>query len=320
MPTHCWRKIKRIIMKKTALFIISIVCSAMSVAQQCNIPLQIVFAEEADAMPQQAQNIITNKLLSVITSEGIAGTENNTQFALVPRYDVIEKHVTPGPPAKVIYNLNITLNIADLQSGKIFTSYTFETDGVGNNENTAFIDGMKRINSKKEMKSFLKSGHDKIIDYYNQNYQSIIKKANTLAGMKNYEEALYMTMAIPECCNGYNAAIKASLDIFQKYTDFSCSLYLSKARQMWVSGQNAEAASEAMEFLSRIYPDAACYGEATALYKEIKAKVNADWNFEMKHYNDAVSLEKQRIQAMRDIGVAYGRGQKAKTTNLLFRK
>ena len=65
-------------------------------------------------------------------------------------------------------------------------------------------------------------------------------------------------------------------------------------------------------------PDASCYGDAMALYKEIKGKVLDDWKFEMKKYQDGVDLEKARINAMRDIGVAYGSHQPQQKTNIEF--
>ena len=67
-----------------------------------------------------------------------------------------------------------------------------------------------------------------------------------------------------------------------------------------------------------ILPDAGCYDEAMELYREIKGKVLDDWKFEMKKYQDGVDLEKQRIDAMRQVGVAYGNHQPAQTTSIEF--
>ena len=38
----------------------------------------------------------------------------------------------------------------------------------------------------------------------------------------------------------------------------------------------------------------------------------------MKKYQDSVDVEKERINAMREVGVAYGRGQQPTTTNIGF--
>ncbi|MEG1729218.1 MAG: hypothetical protein RR280_06725 [Bacteroidaceae bacterium] len=308
-------------MKKISVFFIGLFCSVLLFGQTCDIPLQIVFEEESENIPAQAQQLMANQLRSIISSNGIVGSEENTQFALLPSFNVIDKHIIAGPPTKVIYNMNVTLHIINLQDHKVFSTYSRELDAVGNNETKALIDGIKQIKkTENEAILFLQRGKEKIIAYYDDHYRNIIKKAQAMAFMKKYEEALYHISSIPECCKGYNNAMNASFVIFQKYTDQTCLENLGKARRAWIPLQNEKGANEAAQFLSEIYPDAACYGEAMSLYKEIKTKVKDDWNFEMKHYNDAVSIEKQKISAIRDIGVAFGKGQKTQTSNIFLRK
>jgi len=90
------------------------------------------------------------------------------------------------------------------------------------------------------------------------------------------------------------------------------------AKTTWMSQQNSEGAEAAAEYLSQIYPDATCYGEAQQLYAEIKGKVLDDWKFEMKKWQDGVDLEAQRINAFREVGIAFGQGQQPSTTNIAW--
>ena len=58
-----------------------------------------------------------------------------------------------------------------------------------------------------------------------------------------------------------------------------------------------------------------------SLYKEVKAKVKDDWDFQMRQkYNDQIEIRKQIIEAARAVGTAYGKGQQPKTTNILWMK
>lgn len=100
--------------------------------------------------------------------------------------------------------------------------------------------------------------------------------------------------------------------------DNQCAINLAAARQAWAAEQNTIGAQKAGEYLAQIQPDAACYDEAMGVYQEIKGKVLDDWKFEMKKYQDSVDVEKERINAMREVGVAYGRGQQPTTTNIGF--
>ena len=78
-------------------------------------------------------------------------------------------------------------------------------------------------------------------------------------------------------------------------------------------------AYEVCSLLAQIDPDAACYADAAKLMTEVKRQVRSDIDFEMRQkYNDQVKIERERIAAIRAIGVAYGKGQQPTTTNLMF--
>jgi hypothetical protein len=95
-----------------------------------------------------------------------------------------------------------------------------------------------------------------------------------------------------------------SAEIYKQYDDYTCGQYLAAAKAAWANIDHDKAA----ENLAYITPDSKCYAEAQTLAGEIKNKLLEDgkvWDFKLKRYNDAVDLEKQRLQTIRDIGVAY---------------
>ncbi len=54
-------------------------------------------------------------------------------------------------------------------------------------------------------------------------------------------------------------------------------------------------------------------------YSIVKQKVTSDWDFENREkYKDEAGLKKQRIEAARAIGVAFGNGQQPVTTNITW--
>lgn len=64
-----------------------------------------------------------------------------------------------------------------------------------------------------------------------------------------------------------------------------------------------------MEILSQIDPSAICFNESQSLMKNAESKIDVEekkqWDLKMKVYDDKVALEKQRINAVKDIAVAY---------------
>lgn len=301
--------------------IIQLLCASVTLmAQECDLPLSIAFANDAEHIPQAAERSIANRLKQILTQNGVSGNLAFEQFALIPKFEFLDKYVVAGPPVKHVYNLNLILEIRDTQEGTVFATYSSEINAVGENETKAYMAAIRQVAPQsQQIKSFISRGRTKITLYYNKNYQRIIQKARLLSGMNKDEEALYHIMSIPECCDGYATAMQEGLHIYQKLIDREGEKLLMKARAIWAAGNNDEAASDAAFLLTQIDPSSKAYKQAGSLLNEIKAKSskNAPWNFEMQVYKDAVSLQEQRIAAAKAVGVAFGQGQQQQT-NLLF--
>lgn len=270
-----------------------------------------VLLDNEEEIPADAARYLSNKLAQTITANGVGAFEGFSRFFITARLGLATRDIVPGPPAQIAENMEITLYIADYFDQKIFATTTINAKGVGTNESKAFINAVKNLNPHAEpVAAFVRKGKDKIIDYYRAQCDNIIKQAQNLAVQKKYEEALYLLTSIPDAAGDcYDKALNATAVIFQQYTDYLCEVNLALAKAAWAAEQNSAGAQKAGVYMSLIYPDAACYGEAQTLYTEIKGKVLDDWKFEMKKWQDGVDLESQRIAAARAIGIAYGNGQ-----------
>lgn len=307
-------------MRKIFLTVIVALVGAVSVSAQNFqdkkdlLPISILIQDQPDPLPQGARTYAITKLKQIAANNGVAANENFSRFFISLEITPITKDILPGPPMQISQNMQVTFFLCDYFDQKVFASISIETKAVGTNDTKCFINAVKAINvNSKEITAFMQSGKQKIIDYYNANCSNIIKKAESLSFQKQYEAALYELTSVPEVCDCYDDVLAKTKDVFQKYIDYACDVNLAKAKAAWAAEQNSEGASKAGEYLSQIYPDAKCYEEAQTLYNEVKSKVLADWEFEMKKWQDMVDLESQRIEASRAIGVAYGNGQQPTT-------
>jgi len=283
------------------------------------IALAPVVSSSAEVIPSSARDLFLTKLTQIVTANAMGANNKNSRFVITGKINVITKDVLPGPPPQIALTLDVTLFVADMIDHKIFSTTTISVKGVGNNEDKAYISGLKTINAQNpKIKEFVEAGSSKIIEYYNSSCDFIIKNAQTLAAQKRYEESMYVLMSVPDVCKDcYNKCMDIVPDIFKKYSDYLCQVNLAKAKAAWSSNPNVIGANDAASYLGNITPDAACYKDAQNLVSEIKGKLLADekkaWDFEVKKWDDGVSIDKQLIEAYRQVGVAYGENQKPAT-------
>lgn len=283
------------------------------------LPISVYAMDNSESFPEGAKAMMENKLTQLLTRNGIAGLDYMGQFVLTVTTTPLDKDVIPGPPSKIAEKMEMNLYIVDTHAKTIFASTGLTVRGLGETENKCYLNAISRMPLQSpQMAQFVKEGKEKIIGYYDHEGEALIKKAQFLAAQKKYDEALYWVSLIPQQSKHYDAATAAGLAIYQQHLDNECAILLAAARQAWAAEQNANGAVAAGEYLAKILPDAGCYDEAMALYKEIKTKVLDDWKFEMKQYQDGIDLEKQRIEASRAVGVAYGQHQPSQNTSIEF--
>tara|TARA_B110000977_G_C10999357_1_gene463182 strand:- start:391 stop:1347 length:957 start_codon:yes stop_codon:yes gene_type:complete len=310
----------------------------------------------------------------IVSKNGMASSGN--RFIMYPHVNILSKDITPTAPPMHQLTLDLTVYIADNITQNIFSSASIELTGIAKNETKAYISALKKLNYKREeVKDFIQDGKDKVVEYYNSKCDFILKDAESLAGRKEYDEAIYTLMSIPDICKDcYMKGQEIAVSIFKQkqenecmkniadaksakaqddYTlaarylssilpdlkcyaeaqvllkeieDHKCAIALGKAKGAWAS-QNAK---EAAKWLSEVPTDSNCSSEALALGEDIKAKLTADelrdWDFKVKVYEDELAMknkirddnteiEKARLKAMRDVGVAWGENQQPTNTH-----
>lgn len=295
-------------------------------AQQADLklPVSVYLPTESD-IPAASQKMLANKITSIAAQSGMGATEDFAQFYVTCASTMLDKHVTGGAPTKYMQEVELTFHIVDAFAQKIFNSTSIVVKSVGDSEQQAYTNCFRKIpNNSPELKSFFTTTNQKIKSYYESQRESIIKMAQSLAKVYKYDEALFHLALYPEACAGYDKVVEVATGIYQKYIDDLANRNLAKARSIWNAGPDAAAASEAGQYLAEILPEASCYKEALTLSNEIKERVKSDIDYVrsleardnsqmMDLANKAHQAEMTRIQAWKEVGIAYGNNQKEKT-------
>lgn len=303
-------------MKRLFLFIFIVCQTLANYAQDCDIPVEICLTKQVEKLPAASQQLLENSLKRVATQTGLVADGSFTQFFLTAKFDVLDKDIISGPPATVLQNVGVTYYIGDSYDKKIFSTAYVEVKCAGTNDTKMWNDAFKRLNGNGEkVKQMISEGKQAIIKWYDANYQTVLKRAENLMNLHNYKGALTQVLSVPPCCKGYDAACELGMKVFKKYLDHEGINLLTTAKAIWAAGQTQEAGKEAMAYLVMIDASSASYPEALKLMKEIQKQVRSDIDFEIREkYKDSVQLTKLRIDALRQIGAAWGKGQKPKTT------
>lgn len=293
-----------------------------SAADNCELFIQVVPpAENPGDLPFDVSELLTNRLVRAVSADGVVASPDYGQLYLTARCADVYKSTLAGPPTQTVVNTELTLAVADIGGGTVFATKTFDLRGVGTSEQRAYINALQQLSGRNSaLASFIADAKVKTIAYFNRNYKSLLSKAQRAASMRDYEQALYYSTLIPECCVGFAEAEAATQKYYQGYVDYTGTMLLNQAKAAFATSPNAAGAAEAYALLAQIDPQSAAYKASESFAAEVKKQTKAEYDFEVhKKYEDSMALERQRLSAARDVGVAYGRGQKNTTTNILWK-
>lgn len=294
--------------------IVACTMALTSAAQDCT--LHLCIGQIDQEIPDAVAHLLETRLQAAVSENGVAADDNFTQFFVAVKADHIYRETLPGPPRQDAVHTMLTFYIGDMNDKKVFASTSFEVRGVGEGEQRAYINALKNINgANQQIRKFLQQGRQKVISYYDKNYQQILAKAARAAQMHEYAEALYYVSSVPECSQAYDKVAPMVMKYYQMYIDYDAQLLLRQAQNAWAQHPDAQGAAEAMALLNRIEVGAACESQAAALAREIASKIRSDWTFENRQkYNDQLDLQKRNIEAARAVGVAWGSHQPSRET------
>lgn len=297
-------------MKKLILIVLVTFSCILIKAQSADfgkIPLSIVMPDNVEGMDVSQLSKLETKITQIVSAGGLAASGYNNNFVIYPKLAIYDtKVVESGMQDITVLTCELTLFIKQVDNNIIFSTINKSLKGNGKSKSIAITNAISKINvNDVEYVSFIETGKKKIIQYYESTCQDIINNSDGLIKRQDYEQALGLLLSIPKEVGCYKKAIDKSIEAYKAYQNQKCIVQLQNAKTE-LAGNNY---SSALNILSHIDPSTNCNKEAQALIQKIEPKVDAAereaLKIQMKIYDDAVQLEKQRIQAVKDIAVAY---------------
>lgn len=267
-----------------------------------------------DGLTENNMTIAETRLRNIISSVGMESGYGG-RFVLACKVTALQREVSG---TKLIQHLEINFAIGDNTANACFGSTSMEALGIGNTEGQAMTAALKNIKATPQLKAIVTEAKQRIISYYEENGPGIIARAKGLITAQKWEEALWELTAIPQECACYPEALSMMEAVYEEHLNHDARQLLNQAQAIWASDPNPGwGAEEAMRILGQINTSADCYPQAQALMKKIESRVKnvTDQHhkeqvaMERARLNASAALEKARIQACRDVAVAYAKSR-----------
>ncbi len=298
-------------------FLLTLQARAQSTNDIGKIALSVVMPENIEGLNSSQLAKIETKISQIVTSAGLGASGVNNNFVIYPKFAIYETNVVEGDMQNLtVITSEFSLFVKQYDNNILYASMSKSLKGSGKTKEMALTNAISKIPANDpEFAKFIETSKTKIVNYYEAKCGDIINKSDSFVKMQKYEDALGLLMTIPEEVSScYNQVQAKSIAAYKAYQTQKCSEIIQKAKTT-LAGNNY---NDALNILSDIDPSASSFEEAQLIAKKVEDKVSEiekkEWDFQMLQYKDQISLEKQRINAIKDIAVAYYK-RKPKTIN-----
>lgn len=292
-------------MKRLNILIITLVMTVNAFAHQNadgKVSFFSVVNNQSGTMPQAAASALESKMQQIVTADGYGSAERCDRFVIVAKPSVVTKDVAPTTPPRINQTIEITFVVGDVMENKTYASCSLTLSGIGINETKAWSTAIAKIKpANAEIKKMLIDAYDKIGAYYSANCNTIITKADTDAGLGNFDVAIVSLIDVPNICTECFAKTQQkAAEIYQRKIDTEGASLLSKAKSEWSASPDTDGAQKAFAYLSQIPPSSSSFMAKDSLEQKIATKLSADelrkWEENRRRYNEELKLRQQEQQ------------------------
>ncbi|AXG69975.1 hypothetical protein KORDIASMS9_02204 [Kordia sp. SMS9] len=272
-----------------------------------SISLSVILPDNSEHLSQKTVSKIETKIQHIVTKNGISGNGYSNEFLIYPKFEVYDESTVTGMRTLVAIEVEFSLFIQQYSTKKVYASYSKSLKGSGTSKQKALNNAISQIStSDPKLKAFINAGKEKILTYYENNCDQLVKDADKYIQMKQYRQAIAVLSTIPkEAKKCYASVQQKSVEAYNAYQKQLCKENILIAKTKLANNDY----SAALSTLRYVDPSSPCAKEAENLITKAASKVDKEeqkeWNLMLKMYQDNYNLKKYRIQAISDIAKAY---------------
>lgn len=293
-------------LKKTLIIIIGLLFALQASAQN-DITIGLVMPEEElDGVAPDAYSLLKSRLEKMLTSTGVSS--DGGDFVMYPVVDVIEENLIEGGIKNFFkVKIDLTLNVINTTSKTLFASESWRLSGTSERQRSSAVKNAftQLAGSDSRFQSFIGNTKGKIMNYYEQNKNTLFTRASTLASTGEYEQAIAMLSSYPAQVSGYDEAQSLISKIYTQYINENAVRILTEAHAAYAIRDYERAVNLA----SQIDSSSSHYKEAKSIIDQVRSTITKEQNAEneraMKALQTAADVENNRINAAASVARAY---------------
>ncbi len=315
------------VMRRIILTLAVMIMPLMAMAQQqeSKVALSPYVSYDITEVPEKAMKTLHSKLTAMVTANGFASIGNDLVITAVPT--LLGLNVTATAPAQFVAEMEVEIFVLNNVEQVIIDQIIVPVRGIGQSEQKAMISAMGQLNARsRDVKEFMANIRSKVIEYYKGRIPAIITKANSLAEMAKFDEALTVLAAVPESLDEYPQIAGLMVDIYKKRIDREAQQLITVAKARIAEGDKYAA----MDQLVKVDPFSSLSKDATKLINQMKANADAqlqkqielkmmEMEQQQREYEDSIELERMQIEASREIALVQ-EDQASKFSSWFFGK
>lgn len=298
-------------MKIQALVILLSFLSASALYSQNDqaewLNIGLVMPESYDGLNEAQLDKVSTKVMGILAQNGVSSAGISNGIVMYPKFEIYdESEVSTGMQNLTVVDVTLSLFIKQVDDNAIFASTSRQVRGSGKNRDQALNAAINAIKpNDPKWSEFIGQAKKKMVQYYERMCPRLLAQADQLSKTGKLEEAISMLFNIPKEVNCYEQARSRTIALYQQYINENCNRLILEAKGSLA--QNNYAA--AMRAVEKIDPNSSCFKEAdkliSAAAKEVEDEHLRRWALLKDNYKDILEVEKTRINACRDVAVAY---------------
>lgn len=192
--------------------------SSLDQLDSIDVKLTIMVQEPLADLPATATQALTSRLLTIASSNGIAGYGGEPGIVLAALVTPTGKDVTATAPAKHVAKYTLNIYVANLASGDVYGSYSADIMGVGKSFDLASVNAMNSVKNNNSIQSMLKTAKQRIIDWYVNHSDDFQATVNSYIANGDYEKAYALLNSVPrQATSCHEFALKNRDLIYREY-------------------------------------------------------------------------------------------------------